>query len=175
MLVRMWSNNSHLVGNANWDTLKDRGMKETDTDRKTKICHLLIQHPNASNRWKPGARDLIQVSWVGGRKPPAWAVICCLQGLALLGSWNQIQSLASNLHHPIWKKGIWCIVPHTSLTTPFGYSMCKTTPSNYLVLLCISNSKKLKLFTQNLHTDVYNSIFFLNSWNLEATSNVFGK
>lgn len=68
---------------------------ETHTERETetKIFILLVNSPNAWNRWvlarwKSGARKLTWLSHVGYRNPTTWDIIYCLPGSILKGRWN---------------------------------------------------------------------------------------
>lgn len=71
-----------------------RGKESTCTRHgraSTPICWFIPQ--NALKGWdwvrlKPGARNSIKVSQVGGRDPTTWVNTCCLPGHTLVGRWN---------------------------------------------------------------------------------------
>lgn len=62
-------------------------------EAETEILHQnCLTAPNACNNWhwaspKPGTQNSIHVSHVSGKVPITWAIIRCLSGCTLVGSW----------------------------------------------------------------------------------------
>lgn len=80
-------------------------------ERKRVHSHLLTSSqmlPTAKSRtsWSKKPGNPVLVSYVGGRYPRIWAIICCFPRYLLEGRWNKNQSLDSNPNTPKWHSGV---------------------------------------------------------------------
>lgn len=79
-------------------------VSEIHRENKRESDHLLLYFPNASSSWdwtrmKPGVKNALLLSHLGGRDPTIRNITRCLLGSAIAGSWNQQWSWDSNLRY----------------------------------------------------------------------------
>lgn len=84
-------------------------------DTHTHHSHPFIYSPKAWKSWtRPQTRAwiLMQLSYVNGRDPTAWAITCCLPRHAFTRVWILEFSVTASRHSDMgWRHPKWCLIP----------------------------------------------------------------